>query len=162
MAKVKPIPDGYHTVTPYLVLDDCAAAIDFYKKAFGAEELFRMPGPDGKIGHAEIRIGDSPVMMSDEMSMPGQECVNKAPRSAGVATAGLFLYVTDVDSAFERAVKAGCTVRAPLMDMFWGDRYGKLVDPFGHHWSMSTKKEELTPEQIQQRFEEMMKQQKPR
>jgi PhnB protein len=154
-AKVKPIPDGYHTITPQIVLDDCAGAIDFYKKAFGAEELLRMPGPGGKIVHAEIRIGDSVVMMSDEMPpMPGQPGTYKPPRSAGLSTGALFLYVNDVDSAFDRAVKAGCTVRTQLMDMFWGDRFGQVIDPFGHTWAMATHKEDVAPEEMQKRQQE--------
>jgi PhnB protein len=152
---VEPVPEGYHTVTPHLVLNECARAIDFYEQAFGAQEVFRMPGPDGKVAHAEIRIGDSVVMLSDEMPpMPNQPITFKSPKAVGAATGGLFLYVQDVDSAFDRAVKAGCTVRMPVADMFWGDRYGQLVDPFGHGWALATHKEDLTPEQIQTRQEE--------
>src|SRR5919109_2991570 len=108
--KAKPIPDGYHTVTPHFVVDECARAIDFYAKAFGAKELMRMPGPGGKITHAEIKVGDSVVMLNDEMPpMPGQPGVYKSPKNAGLATAALFLYLEDVDKAFDRAIKAGCT-----------------------------------------------------
>lgn len=155
--KVKPIPDGYHTVSPYLVLDECAKAIEFYKKAFGAEEGLRMAGPDGKIGHAEVRIGDSVVMMSDEMPpMPGQPGTYKSPKKAGLSTAALFLYVKDVDASFDRAVKAGCTVRAPVTDMFWGDRFGQVIDPFGHSWSLATHKEDLSPQEMGKRQQEFM------
>ena len=146
--KAKPVPDGYQTVTPHLVLDDCAKAIEFYKTAFGARDLIRMPGPEGKIVHAEIRVGSSRVMMSDEMPSMGQPGVYKSPRAAGLNTAALFLYVADVDKWFARAVKAGCTVRMPLMDMFWGDRYGQVIDPFGHTWGMATHTEDLTPKQV--------------
>lgn len=154
---VKPIPEGYHTVTPQLVLDDCAGAIDFYRKAFGAEETFRMPGPGGKIVHAEMRIGNSVVMMADEMPpMPGQPGTYKSPRSAGLSTGGLFVYVDDVDSAFERAVKAGCTVRTPVTDMFWGDRFGQLIDPFGHTWAMATHKEDVEMAEMEKRQREFL------
>jgi PhnB protein len=155
--KAKPIPEGYQTVTPHVVLDDCARAIDFYTKAFGAKERMRMPGPGGKIAHAEIKIGDSIVMMNDEMpSMPGQPGVYKSPKAAGFATAALFLYVKDVDAAFERAVKAGCTVRTPVTDMFWGDRWGQVIDPFGLTWGLATHKEDLTPKQMAKRQQEFM------
>ena len=154
-ASVKPIPDGYHTITPHLVLDDCAQAIEFYKKAFGAEEILRMPGPNGKIVHSEIRIGDSAVMMNDEMPpMPGQPGSYKSPKSAGLSTAALFLYVHDVDSVFNRAVKAGCTVRSPVADMFWGDRYGQVIDPFGHTWAIATHKEDISPQDMAKRQQE--------
>ena len=155
MANVKPIPDGYHSVTAHLVLDDAAKAIEFYKRAFGAEEMVRMPGPGGKLIHAEIRIGDSPVMISDEIQpRPDQPGVYKSPKSAGCSTAALFLYVADADAAFDRALKAGCTTRMPLQDMFWGDRYGQVIDPFGHTWAIATKKEDLTPQQIAERQRE--------
>jgi PhnB protein len=152
-----PIPDGYHTVTPHIVLDDCAKAIEFYGRAFGAEKLLAMPGPMGKIVHAEIKIGDSIVMMSDEMPpMPGQPGVFRAPKAAGLATSALFLYVRDADAAFDRAVKAGCTVRQPLADMFWGDRWGQVIDPFGHAWAIATHLEDLSPEEIGRRGKEFM------
>jgi PhnB protein len=159
---VKPIPDNYHRVTPYLVVDGAAKAIDFYKKAFGAEEKLRMPGPDAKIAHAEVRIGDSMVMMSDEMPpMPGQPGVYKAPKKAGFATAALFMYVKDADASFDRAVKAGCTVRSPMTDMFWGDRYGQVIDPFGHTWSMATHTEDLSPQEMAKRQQEAFAQMPP-
>jgi PhnB protein len=141
----------------YLVQDDCARALAFYKEAFGARERMRMPGPDGKIAHAEIKVGDSIVMMADEMPpMPGQPGTYKAPRAAGLTTAGLFLYLNNVDAAFDRAVKAGCTVRQPVTDMFWGDRFGQLIDPFGHTWSMATHTEDVSPAEMGRRQREML------
>ncbi|MEX0704035.1 MAG: VOC family protein [Planctomycetales bacterium] len=160
--KVQPVPKGYHTVTPHLVLDECAKAIEFYRRAFGAEETARMPGPGGKVVHAEIRVGDSPVMLADEMPpMPGQPGAYKSPRSAGLSTASLFLYVPDVDAAFERAVKAGCTVRMPVTDMFWGDRFGQVIDPFGHTWGLATHVEDVSPEEMARRHEEFVAQMQP-
>lgn len=133
---VKPIPDGYHTITPNLVVDDARGAIEFYKRAFAAEEAFPiMRGPDGKVTHAELRIGDSIFMLNDEMPpLPGRPGVYRSPKNAGCATSALFLYVRDCDAVFERARKAGCTVRQPLENMFWGDRYGTLIDPYGVTW----------------------------
>jgi PhnB protein len=147
---IKPIPDGFHTLTPYLAVRGAAAAIDWYKKAFGAEERYRMPGPDGKIGHAEIKIGDSIVMLGDEvpqMNCPSPQTLNGTPVS-------LFMYTVDVDASFNRAVAAGATVTMPPTDMFWGDRFAKIVDPFGHAWAMATHKEDLTAEQVKQRAAE--------
>lgn len=145
-----PIPEGFHTITPHLVVKGASEAIVFYKRAFGAEELGRMPfpGPDGqvKIGHAELRIGDSRLFLADEF--PGQG----ATGPVGGSPVTIHLYVTDADTAFERAVAAGATVTMPLADMFWGDRYGQLVDPFGHHWSIAAHLEDLTPEQMQERM----------
>jgi PhnB protein len=144
----KPIPDGYRTVTPYLTVKGAARAIDFYKRAFGAEELERMTGPDGQsVVHGEIRIGDSVVMLSDELPGTG----NHSPQTLGGTTASIFLYVPDVDVAFQRAVDAGAKATMPPADMFWGDRFGKLVDPFGHAWGMATHKEDLSPEEIRRR-----------
>jgi len=155
--KVKPVPDGYHTVTPHLVLDDCAKAIDFYKKAFGATETVRMPAPGGKIAHAEIQVGDSRVMMNDEMPpMPGQPGVYKSPKAAGLSTSALFLYVEDADKAFDRAVKAGCTARQSPTDMFWGDRWGQVIDPFGHTWGLATHIEDVPPSEMGKRHQEFM------
>jgi PhnB protein len=145
--KVAPIPPGYHTVTPYLAIRKAARAIDFYKKAFGAAESYRLEAPDGSIAHAEIRIGDSPVMLSDE----NPEMGSKSPQTLGGTPANLLLYVEDVDAAFRRAVAAGATATMPPADMFWGDRYGKLLDPFGHEWSLATHIEDLTPAQIAER-----------
>ena len=144
--KVKPVPDGYHTITAHIFLDDAAKAIEFYQKAFGAKERLRMPGPDGKIAHAEVMIGDSVFMLSDEMApMPGQPGVYKAPRNAGHSTSALFLYLPNVDAAFDRAIKSGCTVRTAPTDMFWGDRFGQVIDPFGHTWGLATHTEDLSP-----------------
>ena len=143
--KVKAIPDGYHSVTPYLTLKNSGEAIDFYKRAFGAEEVVRMPGPDGKSTmHAEIRIGNSMLMLADEW--PQSDC--KSPKSLGATTVNLFLYVQDVDAAFNKAVAAGATAGMPPTDMFWGDRFAKLTDPYGHSWSMATHKLDMTPEEI--------------
>ena len=145
--QVKPIPEGYHTVTPYLTVNDGAGAIEFYRRAFGAKERSRMEGPQGKIAHAEIKIGDSLIMLAEEM--PGSGC--RSPRSLGGSTVNIFLYVTDVDSTFDQAVKAGAKVDTPVADMFWGDRYGKLTDPYGHSWSLATHKEDVSPAEVQKR-----------
>jgi len=147
----KPIPDGCHSVTPYVMVKDAAAAIEFYKRAFGAEEVERMPGPGGKgVMHAEIKIGDSLIMLSDEF--PGTDC--SSPQTLGGTTCQLFLYVPDVDSAYQRAVSAGATATMPVADMFWGDRYGKLPDPFGHQWGLATHKEDVSPSELKRRSEE--------
>lgn len=146
----KPIPEGYHSVTPYLVVKDAAQAIDFYKRAFGAQELARMPGPGGKgVMHAEIKIGDSHVMLSDEF--PGAGC--QAPQSLGGTTCQFFIYVLDVDSAYQQAISAGATSVMSPSDMFWGDRYGKLSDPFGHQWGLATHKEDVAPQEMKKRAE---------
>jgi PhnB protein len=139
-----PIPEGFHTVTPHMICKDAAGAIEFYKKAFGAEEVFRMPGPGGVIMHAEIQIGNSRIMLADEF--PDMNC--KGPKSIGGSPVTIHLYVNDADAAFEKATKAGATVTMPVTDMFWGDRYGKVEDPYGHHWSIATHKTEFTPEEI--------------
>lgn len=144
-AKVNPIPPGYRTVTPYLVLSNAAKAIEFYQQAFGAQELSRMSGPDGKIGHAEIKIGDSIVMLSDAMMG------NRSPESFGGSPVSIFLYVEDVDSVFNQAVNAGANATMPPADMFWGDRFGKLTDPFGHLWALATHIEDVTPEEMGRR-----------
>lgn len=146
-----PIPEGYHALTPHLVIKGASEAIEFYKKAFGAQEVCRMPfppGPDGqpKVGHAELQIGDSKLFLADEFPEYG----STGPSGGSPVT--IHLYVTDADAAFARAVEAGATVGMPLMDMFWGDRYGKLIDPFGHHWSIAEHLEDLTPEQMQERM----------
>lgn len=150
--QVKPIPDGYHTATPYLTVRDAAKAIDFYKRAFEATEMNRMEGPDGKVVHAELKIGDSVIMLGDEM--PGSE--TRAPQSFGGTTAGIFLYVKDVDAAFHKAITAGAKATAQPADMFWGDRYGKVMDPFGHAWSMATHKEDVAPAEMKKRAEAHM------
>jgi PhnB protein len=146
--KVKPVPDGYHTATPYLTLNNASAAIDFYKRAFGAKELFRMPGPDGKIMHAEITIGDSHIMLGDESSANE----TKSPQSLKGTTTGIFLYLEDVDAAFKQAVKAGAKENMPVQNMFWGDRFGKLTDPFGHKWLLATHIEDVTPAELEERM----------
>jgi uncharacterized glyoxalase superfamily protein PhnB len=155
----KPIPEGYHSITPYLTVKGAAQAIDFYKRAFGAEEIVKMPGPDGKsVMHAELKIGDSIFMLSDEF--PGAGC--HSPQSLGATTIKMHMYVNDVDAAFDRAVKAGATALMPVADMFWGDRYGKLKDPYGHEWGLATHKLDLTPEEMgkaaQAAFSKMPKQ----
>jgi uncharacterized glyoxalase superfamily protein PhnB len=152
MAKVKPVPDGYHTLTPYLVIRDAAKAIEFYKKAFGAKETFRMPGPGGKIMHAELQIGDSMLMLAEEMPEYGA----KSPQALGGSPVNVFLYVEDADKVFNQAVAAGATVTMPLADQFWGDRYGKLADPFGHQWSVATHKEDVAPEEMVKRAAKAM------
>ncbi len=151
----KSMPTGYHSVTPYIMVKDAAKAIDFYKRAFGAEELERMPGPDGTgVMHAEIKIGDSRMMLSDEF--PGQG--PSSPESLGGTTCQMFLYVPDVDAAYKKAVEAGATPGMEPADMFWGDRYGKLSDPFGHQWGMATHKEDVSPQEMQKRAREFFSQ----
>ena len=148
MPQVQPIPEGYHTLTPYLIIRGASQAIEFYKKAFGAEELFRMPTPDGKsIGHAEIRIGDSTVMLADECIEMGY----RSPQNIGGTPVGFYLYVADVDKIFQRAVAAGAKVKEALSNKFYGDRNGRVADPFGHEWSIATHVEDLTPEEISKR-----------
>ena len=142
---VKPIPEGYHTATPYLVVRNSAEALEFYAKAFGAKEKSRMPGPGGRIMHAEFQIGDSMFMMSDEMGP------NKSPQSLGGSPVSVFLYVPDVDSVFNQAVNAGAKADMPPQDMFWGDRFGKLTDPFGHNWALATHIEDVSPQDMQRR-----------
>ncbi|HVH85615.1 MAG TPA: VOC family protein [Terriglobales bacterium] len=146
--RVKPVPDGYNTVTPYLTVRGAAAAIDFYKRAFGATELFRMPGPDGKIMHAEILIGDSHVMLADESA----RAEAKAPETLKGTSASIFLYFEDVDASFKRAVDAGATTTQPLQNMFWGDRFGKLTDPFGHKWMLASHVEDVSPAEMEERM----------
>jgi len=148
MAKqAKAIPEGFHSVTPHLIIKGASEAIEFYKKAFGAEEIARMPGPGGSIMHAEIIIGDSHIMLNDEFPSFGK----LAPKSIGGTPVTLHLYVNDVDGMFDRAVKAGAKVTMPIADMFWGDRYGQIEDPFGHQWSLATHKEDVTPEECSKR-----------
>lgn len=148
---VAPIPPGYATVTPYLIIRGAAKAIDFYQRAFGAVELFRLDGPDGTIGHAEIKIGDSPVMLAD--GMPD----NRDPLTLGGTAVSFMVYVPDVDAAFARAIAAGATVQRPVIDQFYGDRTGTLVDPFGHVWSLGTHIEDVSSEEMNRRMKEMMK-----
>ena len=156
MARAKsPIPVGFHTVTPQLTLDNAAEAIDWYKKAFGAEEMSRAIGPDGKIMHAELRIGDSRLMVNDAMMG------SKGPKTMGGSPISLWVYVDDVDSFFNRAVAAGAQVppgpMGAVADQFWGDRCGMVIDPAGYRWTIATRKEDLTPEEIKQRQDEFMK-----
>ncbi len=148
---VRPIPEGYHSLTPTLIVNDAAAAIEFYTRAFGAVELYRMPAPDGqKLWHAEIQIGDSRVMLGDEFPEMGDV---RSPASLGGSPVGLHLYVEDADAAVQRAVEAGATVTMPLMDTFWGDRYAKLTDPFGHRWSIAAHVEDVSEEEMRRRAE---------
>jgi PhnB protein len=144
---VKPIPEGYNTLTPYLAVEDAERAIEFYKDAFAADEVIRMPGPDGKIAHAELQIGDSKLMLSD----PFPQSNVRPPSERGGTTASIFMYVEDVDGAFDQAKKAGATVVTELENMFWGDRFGTLADPFGHVWSLAQHVEDLSPEEIAER-----------
>jgi PhnB protein len=144
---VKPIPEGYHSVTPYLIIRGAAAAIEFYTKAFGAVELFRFPAPDGKIGHAEIKVGDSPIMLADEYPDMGYN----GPQSLGGSPVSLMIYVADVDAVFNQAVAMGATVKEGLQDKFYGDRMGTVIDPFGHRWHLATHKEDVSVEEMQRR-----------
>ena len=143
----KPIPDGYHSVTPYLIIEGAGEAIEFHKQAFGAKELFRFPAPDGKIGHAEIKIGDSPIMLADAYPDMGYN----GPKSLGGSPVSLMIYVEDVDAVFNQAVQAGATVKEAVSDKFYGDRIGSLIDPFGHVWHVSTHKEDVSLEEMQRR-----------
>ncbi len=145
--KVSPIPAGYHSVTPYLVCRGAAKAIAFYAKAFGAKELFRMASPDGNVAHAEVRIGDCHVMLGDESPAQGAS----APQTIGGTAVHLLIYTPKVDQAFARAVAAGATVELAPVDMFWGDRYCKLVDPFGHKWALATHIEDVSPKETNRR-----------
>ena len=157
---VKAIPDGYYSLTPYLVIKGAADAIEFYKKAFGAVEIVRMPGPGGGIMHAEVKIGNSMLMLADENPERG----HLSPASRGGNTSSVMLYTDDVDATFNNAVAAGAKANMPVADQFWGDRYGQVVDPDGHLWEIATHKEDLTPEETQQRavafMAQMAKQQK--
>jgi PhnB protein len=144
---VKPIPEGYHSVTPYLIIEGAGEAIEFYQKAFGAKELFRFPTPDGKIGHAEIKIGDSPIMLADAYPAMGYN----SPKSLGGSPVSLMIYVENVDTVFNQAVQAGATVKEALTDKFYGDRTGSLIDPFGHVWHVSTHKEDVSVEEMEKR-----------
>ena len=148
---VEPIPEGMHTATPLLICAGAAEAIDFYKKAFGAVELSRLPGSNGKLMHARIRIGDSFIMLTDEMPEWGAF----GPKSLKGSPVTIHLYVEDADALFAQAVKAGAKVTMPLDDMFWGDRYGKVEDPFGHQWSVGTHIRDVTPEEMQEAMKQM-------
>ena len=149
---VKPIPEGYHSVTPALAIDGAADAIDFYKRAFGARERGRMPGPDGKIAHAELEIGDSVVMLSD----PFPQSTVRPPAELGGTSVSIFVYVEDVDALFRQAVEAGATVTMELEDQFWGDRFGSVTDPYGHNWSFATHVEDVPPEEMEERAKAAM------
>lgn len=140
----KPIPEGFHSVTPSIFLDGCREAIEWYKRALGAQEVFCMSGPDGKVMHAEIRIGTSIVMLSDANPAWGAH----SPKELKGRASQLYLYTEDVDATFQRALDAGATSTSPVQDMFWGDRMGNLCDPFGHHWGIATHTQDLTPEEI--------------
>jgi len=149
---VQPIPEGYNTVSPYLAVDNAAKAIEYYKKAFGAEETVRMNGPDGRIGHAELKIGDSHLMLSD----PFPQASTTPPKELGGTSASIFMYVEDVDAVVQKAVDAGATVTMEVEDQFWGDRFGSITDPFGHLWSIATHVEDLSPEKIEERSKAAM------
>jgi len=148
---VKPVPEGYHTVTPYLIVSGGAKAIEFYKRALGATEKLRLEGPDGKIGHAEIEIGDSVIMLADEFPEMGA----KSPQSIGGTPVGICLYVENVDARFEQAVKAGAKIERPLQDQFYGDRSGTVIDPFGHKWTIATHIEDVSEEELSRRMAAM-------
>jgi PhnB protein len=152
--RVKPIPEGYHSVTPYLIVSDAAGAIEFYKKAFGATELLRMPAPGGRVGHAELRIGDSRIMLADEYPDMGA----RSPKAFGGSPVSLHLYVEDVDAVAKQALAAGAKELRPIKDQFYGDRLGSVTDPFGHVWHISTHKEDLSPEELKQRAAKAMQQ----
>lgn len=154
---VKPVPDGYQRITPYLIIRGAERAIEFYKSVFGAAELMRLPAFEGKIGHAELRIGDSVVMLADEFPEMGA----LSPQTVGGSPVGLLLYIEDVDAVVARAVAAGATLKTPVEDKFYGDRSGTIVDPFGHVWHVSTHKEDLTPDEVRRRADAFLKQQKP-
>jgi PhnB protein len=149
---VKPIPEGYHTVTPYLAVDDAAEAIEFYKKVFGAKERGRMEAPGGKIGHAELEIGDSVVMLSDALP----QFSTRPPKDLGGTSVSVFMYVEDVDAVVKQAVDAGATVTMEIADQFWGDRFGSVQDPFGHLWSIATHVEDVPPEEMAERAKAAM------
>jgi PhnB protein len=152
MANVQPIPDGYSQVTPYLCVDGAGEAIDFYSRVFGATERMRMPSPGGKIGHAELQLGDSVIMLADEHP----EMAFRSPKSIGGTPVTIHVYVEDVDSVFQRALEAGATEARPLGNQFYGDRLGELVDPFGHRWSVATHIEDVPPDEMEKRAAEMM------
>jgi PhnB protein len=152
-SKVKPVPEGYHNVTPYLIVNGAARALDFYKRVFGATERMRMAGPDGKVGHAEIGIGDSVIMLADEHPEMGA----RAPGAFGGAAVSIMLYVDDVDATVKTAVAQGAKVLRAIEDKFYGDRTGTIEDPFGHHWHVGTHKEDVPPDEMQRRAAAMAK-----
>jgi len=144
---VKPVPEGYHTLSAYLAVDDASEAIEYYKRAFGAKERVRMDAPGGKIGHAELEIGDSVIMLSD----PFPQASTRPPSELGGTSSSVFMYVEDVDAVVKQAVDGGATVTMEVADQFWGDRFGTITDPFGHVWSIATHVEDLTPAEIEER-----------
>jgi PhnB protein len=149
---VKPIPEGYHSVTPYLAVDDAAEAIEYYEKAFGAKERVRMEAPDGKVGHAELEIGDSLVMLSDALP----QFAARPPKELGGTSASILMYVEDVDAVVKQAVDAGAKIEMEVADQFWGDRFGTVQDPFGHLWSIATHVEDVPPEEMAERAKAAM------
>ncbi|HXG03473.1 MAG TPA: VOC family protein [Candidatus Binatia bacterium] len=149
----KPIPEGYHSVTPYLTVIDAAATIDFYKRAFGAQELLRMPGPGGRVMHAEVKIGDSIVMLGEE---PPDKADCRAPKTVGARSAGFYVYVPEVDHAFTRARDAGAKVVTSPTDMFWGDRIATVEDPSGHQWTLATHQEDVAPDEMGRRHQQFL------
>lgn len=151
-SSVKPVPEGYHTATPYLTVHDANRALEFYKQAFGAQVLVRMDGPDGKVGHAEFQIGDSRLMLADEFPQMGA----KSAQTLGGTPVAVLLYVEDVDALFQQALKAGGKEERPVEDQFYGDRMGSLFDPFGHRWFIATHKEDVSPEEMKKRMAEKM------
>jgi PhnB protein len=151
---VKPIPQGYHSITPYLIVSDATRAIEFYKRAFGAAELFRLGAPGGKVGHAELKFGDSTVMLADEFPEMGA----RGPQTIGGSPVHLLLYVEDVDKVFATALSAGAVEARPVQDQFYGDRAGNLTDPFGHSWTIATHKEDVSAEEMARRSEQMQQQ----
>lgn len=154
MSKVSHIPQGYHTVTPYLIVKGAAQAIDYYKKVFGATEVFRMNGPEGKVGHAELQIGDSRIMLADENPSMGQG--HSSASTIGASPISIYLYIPDVDRVFERAVAAGAKAIKPVQDQFYGDRSGFLQDPFGHLWGIATHVEDVSPTEMEARAKKAM------
>ena len=148
MSTVKAVPDTYTTATPYLVVRGAAKAIDFYTKAFGAQELYRFDGPNGRIAHADLLLGTSHIMLADE----SDDSRASSPQTLSGTPVSIFLYVEDVDGLVKKAIRAGARETQPVQDMFWGDRYGRVVDPFGHEWQIATHKEDLTPEQMKERM----------
>jgi len=149
---VKPIPEGYHSLNTYLAVNDAAAAIEYYSEVFGAKERMRMDGPDGSIGHAELQIGDSVLMLAD----PNPQSTAKPPKELGGTTAGILLYVEDVDKVVKKATDGGAKITMPVENMFWGDRFGQITDPFGHNWQIATHVEDLTEAEMAERAKAAM------
>lgn len=150
----QPVPEGYHTITPYLAVDNASEAIDFYQRAFGAQENVRMDGPGGAIMHAELKVGDSMIMLSD----PFPQASTKPPSQLGGTSVSIFAYVEKIDDVYKQAIDAGATSLMEPDDMFWGDRFGSVQDPFGHSWTIATHIEDVEPEEMQRRSEEFMSQ----